>query len=82
MLIPETIDLGSALTAVRAAVAEQPLILKEPAPTVLLDRSAPPDNALQIVVGFSAVEADIPLARSALIQAIQGALAPSPVTTG
>jgi small conductance mechanosensitive channel len=67
--IPETIDVAAALSTVRAALTAQTRILKDPAPTVLLDRSSA-EHVLEIVASFSAAEADVPVAKSELIAAV------------
>jgi small conductance mechanosensitive channel len=71
--IPETADLEAVYASVEAAVAGQPRILKDPAPTILFDRSSA-DRQLEVVVGFSAAEVDVPLAKSNLIRAVHDAL--------
>jgi len=68
--VPEDADLEAVYAAVQAAVAEQPRILKDPAPTIYFDRSSA-DRQLEVITGFSAAEADIPPAKSDLIRAIQ-----------
>jgi len=71
--VPETADLETVYAAVQAAVAEQPRILKDPAPTIYFDRSSA-DRQLEIVIGFSADEADVPQAKSDLIRAVHDRL--------
>jgi small conductance mechanosensitive channel len=71
--VPETADLEAVYAAVQAAVADQLHILKDPAPTILFDRSSA-DRQLEVVVGFSAAEADIPAAKSDLIRAVHDKL--------
>ncbi len=66
--IPEDADFDALQAAVKAAVAALPLIAKEAPLTVLFDRSSV-DRQLEIVVGFSAAEADIPAAKSDVIRA-------------
>jgi small-conductance mechanosensitive channel len=71
--VPETADLEAVYASVQAAVSEQPRILKDPAPTILFDRSSA-DRQLEIVVGFSTAEADVPAAKSDLIRTVHDAL--------
>jgi len=71
--VPETADLDSVHAAVQAAAAEQQSILKDPAPTILFDRSSA-DRQLEVIIGFSAAEADVPVAKSDLIRAVHDAL--------
>ena len=71
--VPEDADLEVVYAGVQAAVADQPHILKDPAPTILFDRSSA-DRQLEVVVGFSAAEADVPAAKSDLIRAVHDAL--------
>ncbi len=71
--VPEDADLEAVHAAVQAAVAGQPLILKDPAPTIYYDRSSA-DRQLEIIIGFSAAEADLPPAKSDLIRAVHDAL--------
>ena len=71
--VPEDADLEAVYAAVQAAVAEQPRILKDPAPTIYYDRSSA-DRQLEVVIGFSAAEADIPPAKSDLIRAVHDRL--------
>ena len=54
-------------------IAQQPRILRDPAPTVLFDRSSA-DRQLEVVIGFSTTEADVPAAKSDLIRAVHDAL--------
>jgi small conductance mechanosensitive channel len=71
--IPEDAHLEAVHASVEASVAAQPRILKDPAPTILFDRSSA-DRQLEVVVGFSAAEADVPAAKSDLIRAVHDAL--------
>jgi len=71
--IPEDADLEAVHASVQASVVAQPRILKDPAPTILFDRSSA-DRQLEVVVGFSAAEADVPAAKSDLIRAVHDAL--------
>jgi len=71
--IPEDADLEAVYAAVQAAVADQPRISKDPAPTILFDRSST-ERQLEVVVGFSAAEADVPAAKSDLIRVVHDAL--------
>jgi small conductance mechanosensitive channel len=75
--VPETIDLDTALPAVRTALSRQPKIQSDPAPSVTLDRSST-EHALEIVATFSAAEADVAVAKSDLIAAVHAALAQPP----
>ena len=70
--ISEESDAGDALARVRGIVAAQEHVLKDPAPSVLLDRSGA-DNALEIVVSFS-TDRDAAVVKSDLIKAVHGAL--------
>jgi small conductance mechanosensitive channel len=73
--VPEDAGLDSVYAAVQAAIAEQPRILRDPAPTIYYDRSSA-DRQLEVIIGFSAAEADIAPAKSDLIRAIQAAIGP------
>ena len=73
--VPEDADLEAVYAAVQAAVAQQSRILKDPAPTIYFDRSSA-DRQLEVIIGFSPAEADIPPAKSDLIRAIQAAIGP------
>jgi small conductance mechanosensitive channel len=77
--VPEGGDLDRVLAAARAAAAANPSIAQDPAPTILLDRTAA-ENALEVVVGFKLTAGDPPIIRSALIRAVHDALfeAPAP----
>ena len=70
--IPEETALDDALAKVRATVEAQPHVSKDPAPTVLLDRSGA-ENALEIVATFS-TEGEIGPVKSDLIKAVHDAL--------
>lgn len=67
--IPGPIDLDFGLAKVKAIVCTQPGVLKDPEPTVLLDYSAA-ENAVEIVVGFSTADGELPIVRSELIKAV------------
>ena len=54
----EGIELEPVIEKVRAIVEAHPRVLADPAPSVLLDRSAA-ENALEIVVAFSTAEDEI-----------------------
>jgi small conductance mechanosensitive channel len=71
--VPEDADLEAVYAAVQAAIAEQPRILKDPAPTIYYDRSSA-DRQLEVIIGFSAAEADVPAAKSDLIRAVHDRL--------
>ena len=71
--IPETMQLDQAIARVTAAACTVPNVLKDPAPSVLLDRSGA-DNALEIVVGFVADETSVAVVRSELIKAVHDVL--------
>jgi small conductance mechanosensitive channel len=71
--VPEDADLGTVYAAVQAAVTEQPCILKDPAPTIYYDRSSA-ERQLEVVIGFSANEADVPAAKSDLIRVVHDRL--------
>jgi small conductance mechanosensitive channel len=58
----EGVDVEAALELARKIVAAQPAVAADPPPTVRLDRTAA-ENALEIVIGFAAPEADIPAIR-------------------
>jgi small conductance mechanosensitive channel len=70
--IPETADLEAVYAAIQAA-AEQPRILKDPAPTIYFDRSSA-ERQLEAIVGFSANDADVVPAKSDLIRAVHDRL--------
>jgi small conductance mechanosensitive channel len=61
-------ELEPAIEKVRAIVEAQPHVLADPAPSVLLDRSAA-ENALEIVVAFSTAEDETAAVKSDLIKA-------------
>ena len=71
--VPEDADLEAVYAAVQEAVAAQPNILKDPAPTILFDRASA-ERQLEVVIGFSADEANIPAAKSDLIRAVHDRL--------
>ncbi len=72
--IAEEIELEAAIEEVRAIVKAQPLVLADPTPKVLLDRSTA-DNALEIVVAFSTADDDTATVKSDLIKAVHGTAA-------
>jgi small conductance mechanosensitive channel len=69
----EGTELESAIEKVRAIVEAHPRVLADPAPSVLLDRSAV-ENALEIVVAFSTAEDETAAVKSDLIKAVHAAL--------
>jgi small conductance mechanosensitive channel len=71
--IPETTQLDRVMAKVAAAADAVPNILRDPAPSVLLDRSAA-DNAMEIVVGFVADKTPVTAVRSELIKAVHDVL--------
>jgi small conductance mechanosensitive channel len=73
--IAEETDLDQAIETVRGVVNSQPRILADPAPNVLLDRTAA-ENALEIVVTFATEGDGVAAAKSDLIKAVHTALAP------
>lgn len=74
--IADDTELDPAIEQVRNLVSADPRVLADPAPSVLLDRSAA-DNALEIVVAFS-TEDDVALVKSDLIKAVHNALETNP----
>jgi small-conductance mechanosensitive channel len=70
--ISDDTDLDRAIEQVRSLVMADRRVLADPAPSVLLDRSAA-QNALEIVVAFS-TEDGAPLVKSDLIKAVHEAL--------
>ena len=73
----EGTELEPAIEKVRAIVEAHPRVLADPAPSVLLDRSAA-ENALEIVVAFSTVDDAIAAVKSDLIKVVHAALDPEP----
>jgi small conductance mechanosensitive channel len=71
--IGEDTELQPTLDKVRDIVEAQPRVLADPAPKILLDRSAA-ENALEIVVAFSTPADETADAKSDLIKAIHDAL--------
>jgi small conductance mechanosensitive channel len=71
--IAEETVLDPAIEKVRGIVLAHPSVLADPAPSVLLDRSAA-ENALEIVVGFSTTDDQSAAVRSDLIKAVHVAL--------
>ncbi len=70
--IAEGIDLEPAIEQVRAIVTAESRILADPAPTILLDRTAT-ENALEIVVTFATAEDETANLKSDLIKAVHSA---------
>ncbi len=70
--IAEGIDLEPAIEQVRAIVTAESRIPADPAPTILLDRTAT-ENALEIVVTFATAEDETATLKSALIKAVHSA---------
>jgi small conductance mechanosensitive channel len=66
----EGTELELAIEKVRAIVEAHPRVLADPAPSVLLDRSAT-ENALEIVVAFSTAEDETAAVKSDLIKAVR-----------
>ena len=81
--VPETVDLEASLAKVLALAEAHPQVLKDPAPSVLVDRTAA-DNALEIVLGFSTLDGETAKVRSDLIRQAHDALAakPAPAAEG
>jgi small conductance mechanosensitive channel len=71
--IAEGTELEPVVEKVRAIVEAQPRVLADPAPSVLLDRSAA-KNALEIVVAFATAEDETAAVKSDLIKAMNDAL--------
>jgi small conductance mechanosensitive channel len=69
----EGIELEPVIEKVRAIVEAHPRVLADPAPSVLLDRSAA-ENALEIVVAFFTAEDEIAAVKSDLIKAVRAAV--------
>jgi len=72
--VPESAQLGPERDRIAAIVAQNTDVLKDPAPTVLLDRAAA-DGALQVVVNFAPAGGNAALVRSELIKAVHEAAA-------
>jgi len=70
--VPETTELGTATERILTIANAMPRVLKDPPPSVLLDRSGP-DNALGIVVTFACTVDDTALVKSDLIRAVHDA---------
>jgi small conductance mechanosensitive channel len=66
-------ELEPAIEKIRAIVEAHPRVLADPAPSVLLDRSAA-ENAIEIVVGFFTAEDEIAAVKSDLIKAVRAAV--------
>jgi small conductance mechanosensitive channel len=75
--IPEGIELDPAIEQVRAVVIAHPYVLADPAPRLLLDRTAAA-GPLEIVVTFSTAQDEPATVKSDLIKAIHGALTVRP----
>lgn len=73
--VAEEVDLNAAVETLRDMVVAHPLVLADPAPSVLLDRSAT-DNALEIVVAFATCDDVIAVVKSELINEARVRLAP------
>ena len=71
--IAEGTEFEPTLEKIRAIGEAHPRVLADPAPTVLLDRSAA-ENALEIVVVFSTAEDETAAVKSDLIKAVHAAL--------
>jgi small conductance mechanosensitive channel len=71
--IAEDADLDTAIELVRAIVGADRRVLADPAPSVLLDHSTG-DDALEIVVTFSAAADEAAVTKSDLIKAVHTAL--------
>jgi len=65
----EETEIEPLIEKVRAIVEADPRVLADPAPSVLLDRSAP-EHALEIAVAFSTAEDETALVKSDLIKAV------------
>jgi len=75
--IGEDTELQPTLEKVRDIVEAQPRVLTDPAPKILLDRTAS-ENALEIVVAFSTPKDETADAKSDVIRAIHDALPVAP----
>ena len=75
--IAEDSDLDTALGQVRALVEADSRVLADPAPRVLLDRSAP-ENALEVVGAFATAEVEAAVVKSDLIKAMRSAVDATP----
>ena len=73
--VAETIDLEAALARVLAIAQAHGPVLKDPAPSVMVDRTAA-DNALEIVLAFSTADGETAKVRSDLIRSVHTALLP------
>ena len=71
--VPESTELGPATETIRSIVNATPRVLKDPPPTVLLDRGGT-DNALGITITFACNTDDTALVQSDLIRAVHDAL--------
>ncbi|GGF45955.1 mechanosensitive ion channel protein [Aliidongia dinghuensis] len=72
--VPEATDLAAATGIVLGAAEAHPRVLKDPAPTLLLDRTTT-ENALEIVLGFSVAEDEVPKVKSDLYRTVHDQLA-------
>jgi small conductance mechanosensitive channel len=79
--ISEATELGPTTEKILSIVNATPRVLKEPPPTVLLDRSGT-DNALGITVTFACSADDTALVQSDLIRAVHDALESAPARAG
>jgi small conductance mechanosensitive channel len=75
--IGEDTELQPTLEKVRGIVEAEPRVLADPAPKILLDRTAS-ENALEIVVAFSTPKDETADAKSDVIRAIHDALPVAP----
>jgi small conductance mechanosensitive channel len=66
--------IGTVIEKIRAVVEAQPGVLREPAPSVLLDRPAAED-AFDVVVGFATTTGETAAVKSELIKAVRATLA-------
>jgi small conductance mechanosensitive channel len=75
--ISEDTELDPTIEKMRSLIKADPRVLADPAPSVLLDRSAA-ENALEVVVAFAAGEDVAPVVKSDLIKAAHAVLDPDP----
>ncbi len=68
--IEEETELDPTIEKVAAIVEAHPRVLADPAPSVLLDRSAA-ENALEIVVAFATAEDETAVVKSDLIKTVR-----------
>ena len=74
--VAETIDLEAALAKVLSIAQAHDKVLKDPAPSIMVDRTTA-DNALEIVLAFSTADGDTAKVRSDLIRSVHTALLPA-----